>query len=46
MIALMYLDRFMMKKGVIDKRVYQLASITALFVASKLHEKRPIKMVR
>lgn len=43
LIALTYCDRYMMKRHV-EKQVYQLASITSLFIASKLFEKRPIKM--
>jgi len=46
LIALMYCDRFMIKKEVIQKRIFQLASITCLFVASKLHEKGSLDMVR
>ena len=46
LIALTYCDRFMMKRQLVEKHIYQLASITSLFIASKLFEKRPIKMVR
>lgn len=46
MIALTYLDRFMMNRGCVIKREYQLASVASLFVASKLYEKRPLKMKR
>jgi hypothetical protein len=45
-IALTYLDRFMMRRGSIVKREYQLASVTSLFMASKLYEKKPLKMAR
>jgi hypothetical protein len=43
LIALMYCDRFMMSRK-IDKQLYQIASATSLWVASKLYEKKPLKM--
>ncbi|KAL3797496.1 hypothetical protein HJC23_009860 [Cyclotella cryptica] len=43
LIALIYCDRFMSTRH-INKRLLQVASITSLFVASKLYEKKPIKM--
>jgi hypothetical protein len=45
LIALIYCDRFIAARQ-INKRLFQVASITSLFVASKLYEKKPIKMVR
>ena len=43
-IALSYCDRFLLRKK-ISRHLFQVAAITSLFVASKLFEKRPIRMV-
>jgi hypothetical protein len=52
-IALMYCDRYFIlllnRKGddndIINRRLYQLVSISCLFLASKLYETRPVKLV-
>ena len=46
LIALIYCDRFMIAQGIVEKRTYQLASIASLFVACKMFEKTPLKLVR
>lgn len=45
LIALAICDRHLLTRK-ITRHYYQVAAITCLFVASKLYEKRPIKMVR
>lgn len=52
-IALMYCDRYFIlllnRKGddndIISRRLYQLVSISCLFLASKIYETRPVKLV-
>jgi hypothetical protein len=53
LIALAYSDRFMISKVnmssrvvAVEKEIYQLAAITSLFIASKLYEKKPLKMAK
>ena len=44
LIAMSYCDRFLLKKK-IDRYLFQVVAVSCLFTATKLFEKRPIKMV-
>ena len=44
LIAITYCDRYLLKKK-ISRHLFQVTAVTCLFVASKLHERRPIKLV-
>ena len=44
LIAMSYCDRFLLMKK-ISRHLFQIVAISCLFTASKLFEKRPIKMV-
>ena len=44
LIALNYLDRLMMTKKELDRGQFQIAAIASLFVASKIYQKRPLKI--